>query len=46
MQGVVQQWEWPYDNAIIAASLKRYGFIDEANRIAEWIFVAAARFEG
>jgi glycogen debranching enzyme len=36
---------WPHDNAIIAAGCKRYGRIEEATRIAEAIFDAAARFE-
>jgi glycogen debranching enzyme len=35
---------WPHDNGIIAAGLKRYGFADEANRIAEGIFAAATYF--
>jgi glycogen debranching enzyme len=35
---------WPHDNAIIAAGLKRYGFVDEANRVAEAIFAAASYF--
>jgi glycogen debranching enzyme len=33
---------WPHDNAIIAAGLARYGFRDEANRIALAQFEAAA----
>lgn len=37
---------WPHDNSIIAAGLKRYGYQNEANRIAEGIFDAASYFEG
>ncbi len=33
---------WPHDNAIIAAGLVRYGFRDEANKIAVAQFEAAA----
>ncbi len=36
---------WPHDNGIIAAGLKRYGFADEANQIAEGIFTAASFFD-
>lgn len=36
---------WPHDNSIIAAGLKRYGFYEEANQIAEAIFAAAKYFE-
>jgi glycogen debranching enzyme len=36
---------WPHDNSFIAAGLKRYGFHQEANRIAEGIFAAATYFE-
>lgn len=36
---------WPHDNSIIAAGLKRYGYHEEANRIAEGIFSAASYFE-
>ncbi len=36
---------WPHDNAFIAAGLKRYGYHQEANRIAEGIFAAASYFE-
>ncbi|WP_426007438.1 glycogen debranching N-terminal domain-containing protein [Paenarthrobacter sp. NyZ202] len=32
---------WPHDNAVIAAGLMRYGFIDEAQRIATSLFEAA-----
>ncbi|MHC5610079.1 MAG: amylo-alpha-1,6-glucosidase [Nostoc sp.] len=36
---------WPHDNSIIAAGLKRYGYHQEANRIAEGIFAAASYFQ-
>ncbi|MGI8552008.1 MAG: amylo-alpha-1,6-glucosidase [Dehalococcoidia bacterium] len=36
---------WPHDNGIIAAGMKRYGFADEANKVAEGIFAAASYFE-
>jgi glycogen debranching enzyme len=36
---------WPHDNGIIAAGMKRYGFADEANKVAEGIFAAAAHFD-
>lgn len=36
---------WPHDNAFIAAGLKRYGYHQEANQIAEAIFAAATYFE-
>ncbi|MFF2347103.1 glycogen debranching N-terminal domain-containing protein [Pseudarthrobacter sp. NPDC058119] len=32
---------WPHDNAIIAAGLMRYGFVDEAQRIATALLEAA-----
>jgi glycogen debranching enzyme len=32
---------WPHDNAIIAAGLLRYGFVEEAQRIATALFEAA-----
>lgn len=35
---------WPHDNAIIAAGLRRYGFDDEAERVAEGIVDAASQF--
>jgi len=31
---------WPHDNSIVAAGLVRYGFRDEANRIAVAMFDA------
>lgn len=36
---------WSYDNSIIAVGLKRYGYHQEANQIAEGIFTAASYFE-
>ena len=36
---------WPFDNSFIALGLKRYGYHQEANRIAEGIFAAAKYFE-
>jgi glycogen debranching enzyme len=36
---------WPHDNGIIAAGLKRYGLIDEANQVIRGIFDAARRFD-
>jgi glycogen debranching enzyme len=37
---------WPHDNALIVAGLMRYGFVEEAQRIAEALFDAAEAFEG
>jgi glycogen debranching enzyme len=36
---------WPHDNGIIAAGFKRYGFADQANRLARDIFEAASYFD-
>ncbi|WP_353987928.1 amylo-alpha-1,6-glucosidase [Ruicaihuangia caeni] len=36
---------WPHDNAIIAAGLMRYGFVEEAQRVIYALFEAAARFD-
>lgn len=36
---------WPHDNSLIALGLKRYGRIEEALRVAEGIFEAAACFQ-
>lgn len=35
---------WPHDNSLIAAGLRRYGFVAEANRIFSGIFQAASYF--
>ncbi|MFE9190044.1 glycogen debranching N-terminal domain-containing protein [Micromonospora sp. NPDC007208] len=37
---------WPFDNSFIAWGLRRYGFSNEAARIAEGILSAATYFEG
>ncbi|SCG73763.1 amylo-alpha-1,6-glucosidase [Micromonospora inositola] len=37
---------WPFDNALIAWGLRRYGFAEEAGRIAEGIIDAAGHFQG
>ncbi len=37
---------WPHDNALIAAGLMRYGFVEEAQRITAGLLDAAERFEG
>src|SRR5699024_11802284 len=36
---------WPFDNSFIAAGMKKYGYYQEANQIAEAIFAAAKYFE-
>ena len=36
---------WPHDNATIAGGFRRYGRIQEAQRVAEGIFAAAERFD-
>lgn len=36
---------WPFDNSLIAAGMKKYGYHQEANRIAEGIFAAAKYFQ-
>jgi glycogen debranching enzyme len=35
---------WPHDNSIIAAGLRRYGYRDEAERIAHAVLEACMRF--
>ncbi|MBV9870650.1 MAG: amylo-alpha-1,6-glucosidase, partial [Frankiaceae bacterium] len=35
---------WPHDNALIAAGLMRYGFVKQAQRLAEAILDGAQRF--
>ena len=37
---------WPFDNSLIAWGLRRYGFTEEAGRIAEGLIDAAERFDG
>jgi glycogen debranching enzyme len=37
---------WPFDNSIIAWGLRKYGFKDEAARVAEGILAAAVYFGG
>jgi glycogen debranching enzyme len=37
---------WPHDNAIVAAGLMRYGFVEHAQRVAEAVFAAADRLGG
>jgi glycogen debranching enzyme len=36
---------WPHDNAIVAEGLRRYGFREEANRIAVSLLEAAPHFD-
>ncbi len=36
---------WPHDNALIAAGLRRYGFREEANRVAAALLEAAPYFD-
>ena len=35
---------WPHDNAMIAGGFRRYGYTDQAARVAKGIFDAAERF--
>jgi glycogen debranching enzyme len=37
---------WPHDNALIVAGLVRYGFVKEAQRLAESLLKAAQQFAG
>jgi glycogen debranching enzyme len=37
---------WPHDSALVATGLMRYGFVDEARRVATGIFDAAEHFDG
>jgi glycogen debranching enzyme len=37
---------WPHDNAIVAAGLMRYGYVDAAQQVATAIFDAAKRLGG
>ncbi|MGQ0743193.1 MAG: amylo-alpha-1,6-glucosidase [Acidimicrobiales bacterium] len=36
---------WPHDNALIAAGLMRYGFVDAAHQVIRGLLEAAARFD-
>ena len=36
---------WPHDNALIAAGLKRYGFVEATNRVATAMFEAAIHMD-
>ena len=36
---------WPHDNGLIALGFRRYGFAEEAARIAEGVFSAASAFQ-
>ncbi len=37
---------WPFDNSFIAWGLRRYGFVEEAARVAEAVLDAAGYFRG
>jgi glycogen debranching enzyme len=37
---------WPHDNAIIAAGLMRYGFVEEAHRVIKSLLEVAAQAQG
>jgi glycogen debranching enzyme len=37
---------WPHDSALVATGLMRYGFVEEARRLATGIFDAAEHFDG
>jgi len=37
---------WPHDNALVAAGLMRYGFVEHAQRVTTGILDAAAAFDG
>ncbi|WP_019819697.1 amylo-alpha-1,6-glucosidase [Saccharomonospora saliphila] len=37
---------WPHDNALVAAGLMRYGFVEHAQRVATAVFDAAQAFDG
>jgi glycogen debranching enzyme len=37
---------WPHDNALIVAGLMRYGYVDEAQRVATALLDAAEHFDG
>jgi glycogen debranching enzyme len=37
---------WPHDSALVATGLMRYGFVDEARRVASGLIEAAGHFDG
>ncbi|MEU2348531.1 glycosyltransferase [Modestobacter sp. NPDC049651] len=37
---------WPHDNALLAAGLMRYGFVEHAQRIAGGLIEASSHFDG
>ncbi len=37
---------WPHDSALVATGMMRYGFVDEAKRVASGILDAAEHFDG
>lgn len=37
---------WPHDTALVATGMMRYGFVDEAKRIASGLLDAAGHFDG
>lgn len=37
---------WPHDTALVATGLMRYGFVDEAKRVALGVLDAAEHFDG
>jgi glycogen debranching enzyme len=37
---------WPHDNAICAAGLRRYGFVNEANRVVRGLLELTERLDG
>jgi len=37
---------WPHDNALVAAGLMRYGYVEEAKRVATAVLDAAQQFGG
>jgi glycogen debranching enzyme len=37
---------WPHDSALVATGLMRYGFVEEARRLATGLFDAAEHFDG
>lgn len=37
---------WPHDSALVATGMMRYGFVDEAKKLANGILEAAGHFDG